>query len=487
VVEGLEVSRDGVGTRKETHESVSNLHTDMSFSKGQLFSAEAAGSFTLYVSEWRKKLLDIRKEVDKLLELMGHETGSGISLLDHELGARSQGKLDSALGIRKSSCGLRFGRGRAHGVGPSLFVGAPSSGLKCGGSEASVGLTDRKLVSVELRGQERDVTQWPAAAPHSPAPSVVAGDFPETLPAPEFTPETPCVLADGSEALEGVSGDTVVNDETPCVEGVSGDTVVNDGGVSVCSEATPPLVSVELGGQDGGAPHSSVAASISSVLSVVDGDCSEALQTPEFTPEFSPGGTVVGQVSFGLATGDPDAFDGSSGARVVNAGGAGQDGCGGCGGPISGGLETSTVGLAGPISGGLNTSIEGECVNNGEAGHAGCGGLISGGLKPSIVAPSSGSLLGGQEEGECSVPSKVFESVSPAWVLDMVSSVGNMVGLSCGGQEDKLRDLFAALEWDRVQPCSKKSRKSKGKMIRELQGLKSSVNYDGAPSIVRKT
>jgi hypothetical protein len=76
---------------------------------------------------------------------------------------------------------------------------------------------------------------------------------------------------------------------------------------------------------------------------------------------------------------------------------------------------------------------------------------------------------------------------SPAWVLDMVSSVGQMVGLSCGGQEDKLRDLFAVLERDRMPLNSKKSRKSGGRLLRELKGLQSSVTYEGSSSVSRKS
>ncbi|KAB1201116.1 hypothetical protein CJ030_MR0G005029 [Morella rubra] len=49
-----------------------------------------------------------------------------------------------------------------------------------------------------------------------------------------------------------------------------------------------------------------------------------------------------------------------------------------------------------------------------------------------------------------------------SWVLDMVSSVGYLVGVSSEGHEE-LRNLFAALESDRVHLSSKKSRKSGGK------------------------
>lgn len=69
----------------------------------------------------------------------------------------------------------------------------------------------------------------------------------------------------------------------------------------------------------------------------------------------------------------------------------------------------------------------------------------------------------------------------------MVSSVRHLVGVSCEGHEEDLRALFVSLERDRVQSSSKKSRKSGGKLIRELKGLNSSVNYEGSSSIARKS
>jgi hypothetical protein len=71
------------------------------------------------------------------------------------------------------------------------------------------------------------------------------------------------------------------------------------------------------------------------------------------------------------------------------------------------------------------------------------------------------------------------------WVLDMVPSFRHLVGVSCEGHEKELRELFVALEKDRVQSSLKKPAKSGKKLVRELKGLNSSVNYEGS-SIARK-
>lgn len=54
-----------------------------------------------------------------------------------------------------------------------------------------------------------------------------------------------------------------------------------------------------------------------------------------------------------------------------------------------------------------------------------------------------------------------------------------MVGLSCEGYEKDLMSLFAALERDREQSSLVTPRRKGGKLVRELKGLESSVNYDG--------
>lgn len=54
-----------------------------------------------------------------------------------------------------------------------------------------------------------------------------------------------------------------------------------------------------------------------------------------------------------------------------------------------------------------------------------------------------------------------------------------MVGVSCEGYESELMDLFVALERDRGSFGNKTPSRLGGKMMRELKGLKSSINYDG--------
>ncbi|KAB1216497.1 hypothetical protein CJ030_MR4G023090 [Morella rubra] len=65
------------------------------------------------------------------------------------------------------------------------------------------------------------------------------------------------------------------------------------------------------------------------------------------------------------------------------------------------------------------------------------------------------------------------------WVLHMVSSFSHMVGVSCEGYQSELLDLFVALERDRGSVGTITPHRSGGKMMRELKGLKSSINYDG--------
>ena len=72
------------------------------------------------------------------------------------------------------------------------------------------------------------------------------------------------------------------------------------------------------------------------------------------------------------------------------------------------------------------------------------------------------------------------------WVLRMVSSFRHMVGISCEGYESELLDLFVALERDRGSVGSLSPTRSGGKMMRELKGLKSSINYDGGDASSRR-
>lgn len=72
------------------------------------------------------------------------------------------------------------------------------------------------------------------------------------------------------------------------------------------------------------------------------------------------------------------------------------------------------------------------------------------------------------------------------WVLGMVSSFRHIVGLSREDYEKELMALFATLEKDKGQNCSKTPSKSGGKFLRELKGLESLVNYDGKASVSRK-
>lgn len=60
------------------------------------------------------------------------------------------------------------------------------------------------------------------------------------------------------------------------------------------------------------------------------------------------------------------------------------------------------------------------------------------------------------------------------------------MGVSCDGYEKEFTDLFVALEKDRSHISTKTPRRSSGKMVRELKGLESSVNYDGKVAVSRK-
>lgn len=76
---------------------------------------------------------------------------------------------------------------------------------------------------------------------------------------------------------------------------------------------------------------------------------------------------------------------------------------------------------------------------------------------------------------------------SSAWVLDMVSSFKDLVGLSCDGYENELMALFSILEKDRGNSGVVTPGKSSGKFLRELKGLKSSINYEGKKYESRKS
>lgn len=53
------------------------------------------------------------------------------------------------------------------------------------------------------------------------------------------------------------------------------------------------------------------------------------------------------------------------------------------------------------------------------------------------------------------------------------------MGLSCAGHETELMKLFIALEKERMRIPSVSSLRLGGKLMRELKGLETSVNYDG--------
>lgn len=54
-----------------------------------------------------------------------------------------------------------------------------------------------------------------------------------------------------------------------------------------------------------------------------------------------------------------------------------------------------------------------------------------------------------------------------------------MIELSCEGYANELMNIFEALERDRVQVSRKTPSILRGKMLRELKGLESNINYDG--------
>lgn len=63
----------------------------------------------------------------------------------------------------------------------------------------------------------------------------------------------------------------------------------------------------------------------------------------------------------------------------------------------------------------------------------------------------------------------------------------HLVGVSCEGHEEELMSLLASLEEERNQCGTKTHSKSEGKFLRELKGLKSSVNYEGKTYVSRKS
>lgn len=72
------------------------------------------------------------------------------------------------------------------------------------------------------------------------------------------------------------------------------------------------------------------------------------------------------------------------------------------------------------------------------------------------------------------------------WVLRMVNSFRHLVGVYCEGYEQKLMDLFKALKMESARVCRQSLCKSGGKMVRELKGLVSTINYEGQASTSKR-
>lgn len=73
------------------------------------------------------------------------------------------------------------------------------------------------------------------------------------------------------------------------------------------------------------------------------------------------------------------------------------------------------------------------------------------------------------------------------WVLQMVSSFRHMVGVSYESYESELLNLFVALDRNRGSGGSITPNRSGAKLMRELKGLKSNINYDGGEVSYRRT
>jgi hypothetical protein len=249
----------------------------------------------------------------------------------------------------------------------------------------------------------------------------------------------------------------------------------------------------------------------SSTASVVAGKGSDDVPAPEQSTEakavFSRSSSgVLGMSNLGFLDTDRADQEGGKIPCGVLMEGSQFQGCGDgssnnlvrpvlviASGVPSGGLEVEASVRGMSKTGSGETVLEMEVVEPGNVEKLGeCSGIIQGAV---VCVDDSVPEASETEDGSftsivplaVNLQHKALGGESPAWVLDMVSSVGEMVGLSCGGQEEKMRELFAALERDRAPIRSKTSRKSGGRMIRELKGLKSSVNYEGSSSTARKT
>lgn len=76
--------------------------------------------------------------------------------------------------------------------------------------------------------------------------------------------------------------------------------------------------------------------------------------------------------------------------------------------------------------------------------------------------------------------------VHSSWVMEMIMSFRQLVGVSYEGHEAELMSLFVALEKKRGQSGGFVGRLG-GKLMREFKALESSVNYDANVSCSRRS
>ncbi|KAB1222452.1 Ribulose-1,5 bisphosphate carboxylase/oxygenase large subunit N-methyltransferase, chloroplastic [Morella rubra] len=152
-------------------------------------------------------------------------------------------------------------------------------------------------------------------------------------------------------------------------------------------------------------------------------------------------------------------------------------------------LEVAEVAL--PPHSALEVGLEGHSVGAvGPGSPVGVGALCLESLEPSRCAAKGGELVAvdyGESEFIAKplrmlLPTQELEvgegsGVTSSWVLDMVASFRQLVGVSCEGHEADLVQLFAAFEKERGTGGNTDVR-SGGKLVRELKALESSVNYE---------
>lgn len=158
-------------------------------------------------------------------------------------------------------------------------------------------------------------------------------------------------------------------------------------------------------------------------------------------------------------------------------------------------VEKEAVGLEARFEGGLSPSPGAACYAGGvpqglfpqfcDLGGRSALGVVAGGELVNFNGRGAETSV---EPLQIVYPHSTSEEGAPPsfWVLEMLSSIRHLVGVSCDGHEEDLVTLFAALEKEKALG-SRPLGRSGGKMIRELKSLECSVNYDGSASSSRRS